>query len=444
VALLAGAAAPLAACGSEPARGLPVTVAIPRTSQADLLAAGRVRVRMKLAGGGNVRVRAGVRDGHGAAWLGPGRKLLLFPDRWRTVGLPLDARGRGALASCPAGPLTVRVASIATYTGARTAARPLQLTAPGCRRFFSPSAFWNTPLAPSASLDAASAQVTDQLVRQVRAGFRSKLPPTINTDQYTPGLFVAKGGQSRVRVALDGPPSREPALRAAFAAVPVPPGARPAAGSDGELVVWQPATDTMWEFWRMRRTAAGWVASWGGRLQGVSRSPGVFLSPHANWGTSASSLSLAGGLILPQELAGGKIDHALALGVPAIRARQFALPAQRTDGRSRCRNAVPEGARFRVDPRVDIEALRLPAPVATLTRAAQRYGIVVREQSGAVAFYAQNVASLGRDPYPAAFGGMSPTQLLARFPWSRLQLVRMHLREQPGGPRLPLGLLGCL
>lgn len=441
MALLAGAAAPLGACGDEPTpRGLEVDIGIPRTSQAELLAGDGLDVRLKMAGGANVRVRAAVLSDGRWRPLGRARSLLLFSGRARTVTLPLDGRGRRTLASCPSGRLAVKVKSIATYQGARTASRPLLLTAPGCRRFFAPSSFWNAPLPATAPIDPASPQVTDQLVRQVRAGFRSKLPPTVNTDQYTPGLYTAVAGERRVRVTLDGPPQREPALRAAFASVPLPPGARPAAGSDGELVAWQPSTDTLWEFWRLRRTPAGWVASWGGRLRNVSRSAGVFTAPHANWGTSATSLALAGGLILPGELASGRIDHALALGLPAIRMRQFALPAQRTDGRSRCRNAVPEGARFRLDPRLEIAPLRLPPAIAALARAAQRYGIVVREQSGAVAFYAQNSASLPGNPYGAAFGGRSPTDLLKRFPWSHLQLMRMQLRGAP----LTLGLLGCL
>jgi hypothetical protein len=76
--------------------------------------------------------------------------------------------------------------------------------------------------------------------------------------------------------------------------------------------------------------------------------------------------------------------------------------------------------------------------VAALARAAQRYGIVVRDQAGAVAFYAQNVASLPSDPYPALFEGHTATELLATFPWSRLQLVRMELVRTPRkGPPLP-------
>ena len=139
----------------------------------------------------------------------------------------------------------------------------------------------------------------------------------------------------------------------------------------------------------------------------------------------------------PRELRRGAIKHVLGLGIPRARAKVYARPALRTDGASNCLHAVPEGARFRLDPRLDVDALQLPRPVAAMARAAQRYGIVVRDQSGAVAFYAQNVGSLQGDPYPSLFGGKTPQELVARFPWSHLQLVRMSLAREKGGPELP-------
>jgi hypothetical protein len=137
-------------------------------------------------------------------------------------------------------------------------------------------------------------------------------------------------------------------------------------------------------------------------------------------------------MITPRELREGEIDHALSLGVPRTRAGWFSLPAQRTDGESRCPHAVPEGARFRLDPALDVGALGLAPPVAALARAAQRYGIFVRDQSDAVAFYAQSAVSFRTDPYPAIFGGRPPYELLKSFPWSHLELAQMDLREMPG------------
>ena len=53
------------------------------------------------------------------------------------------------------------------------------------------------------------------------------------------------------------------------------------------------------------------------------------------------------------ELKAGVIPHALALNIPWAKPNVYSWPAQRTDGRSTDPNAIPEGARFRLDPTVD-------------------------------------------------------------------------------------------
>ena len=251
--------------------------------------------------------------------------------------------------------------------------------------------------------------------------------------------------QPRVRVHLDRGDESAPELSAAFAEVPLPARAEPAPGSDSELVVWQPATDTMWEFWRFRNENGRWLATYGGRLDDVSKGPGHFTGSRSRWGTTGSSLPLAGGMITPRELERGRIDHALSMAIPYARAGVYSLPAQRTDGESPCANAPPEGARFRLDPALDIDSLGLPPPIATLARAAQEYGIYVRDEASTVVLYAQSTVSLTRDPYPELFGGAKPYDLMRSFPWSHLRLLRMDLRTDPDHrpPLVPPVLQGC-
>jgi hypothetical protein len=439
LAVAGGLAVPVGLLSTATAGRLPVKLEVRSTSQADLLAANRLSLRLRLRSGGRVKIQTVLRRAHKpSVALGHTRTVSLAAGRARVVAVPLRAVGRAALARCPLARVVVTIKDLGGIARPRSFTRALRLDPPQCRRYFSRRAVWNAALADDAALDPQSGAVTGELLRQVNDGFAAGPPPTINTNAYTPTVYTVASSTPRVRVALDRPPGYARDLAAAFASVPLPAGARPSPGSDGELVVWQPATGTLWEFWRLRRAADGWHATWGGRMRHVTDSPGAFTEPHADWGTSASSLPLVGGLITPSELGAGKIDHAVALGIPRARAGVFALPAQRTDGNLRCAHAVPEGAHFRLDPGLDIAALRLPPATATLARAAQRYGIVVREQSGAVAFYAQNAASLQGDPYPRLFGGQSPTDLLRSFPWSRLQLVKMRLVKMPGqGPQLP-------
>jgi hypothetical protein len=424
--------------GSASTAAPPVRVHIAPPSRVDLLAGRPLSLRMRHAAGGTVRLTVLLRlAGQRRIALGAPLRVALRPRRARTVAVPVSTGARAALAGCGAASVEVSAADPG-YPSPRTATAPVRLDPPDCGRFFGPGSAWNSPLPADAPLDPDSAAITAVLQKQVEDGFRSSLPPTINTTSYSPPVYTVGSAQARVPVILDRPPDYDPGLTAAFAAgVPLPVGAQPASGADSEMVVWQPSTDTMWELWQARQAADGWHASWGGRLDGATAGPGSFTAPHANWGTTASSLPLAGGLILPHELQSGHVDHALAIAIPETRANEFSLPAQRTDGRSRCAHSVPEGARFRLDPALDIGALGLAPPVAALARAAQRYGILVRDQSGAVVFFAQNPSSLPGDPYPAIFGGRSPTDLLRSFPWSHLQLVQMHL-SQAAGPNPPV------
>ncbi len=149
---------------------------------------------------------------------------------------------------------------------------------------------------------------------------------------------------------------------------------------------------------------------------------------------SASSLAIAGGLITFEDLRRRRIDHALVISVPNVRAGVYAAPARRTDGASSSPLSLPEGAHLRLDPRLDLHALHLPHLTLMLAEAAQRYGIFVGDYSPDVAFYAQAPTPTGREPYAGPhgyFAGLNPSQLLASFPWAHLQLLRMSLYAAP-------------
>jgi hypothetical protein len=278
---------------------------------------------------------------------------------------------------------------------------------------FGPTSAWNAPLADDAPLVADSAPLVAELRRQVA------LPSGawINTSSYSTPVYIVPAGQPTVRVALDV--GYRP-LQDDFDAVPLPDGARPAPGSDGHLTVYQPSADTLWEFWLMRHADDGWHARWGGKMTGVSRNPGYFASP---LGATATSLPLLGGLMRIDELQAGRIDHALALAIPEAQAGKLVWPAQRTDGSSTAAAAIPEGTRFRLDPALDIDALALRPVAAMMAKAAQRYGLVVRDQSGAVTFYGEDPYQFGTSPYSALYQDLMPSQILGRFPWDRLQVV---------------------
>jgi hypothetical protein len=287
-----------------------------------------------------------------------------------------------------------------------------------------PNSVWNQPLASGAALAGNSRTLASALSRDV-----SVYGPNIETSAYSVPVYTVPASQPMVTVWLwpsNAQPESQLALQLQFIRAPIPPDARPADGTDQNLVVWQPSTDTMWEFWITNKDAGGvWHAKWGGRIDKVSHSPGYLPAPY---GAAASGLVEAGGLMTLQEETDGVIRHALALALPNP-SSQFVFPAQKTDGTNTSPGAIPEGTRFRLPASLNIAALHLPRQTAMMAVAAQQYGIIVRDTaSTSVTFYAEDphqyIQHYGFDPYgPYLFQGQYPSNLLASFPWSYLQVV---------------------
>jgi outer membrane biosynthesis protein TonB len=289
-------------------------------------------------------------------------------------------------------------------------------------RFFASTSFWNERLSASAPVDPSSAGIVSALSALASTEEAEKKGPAINTTAWSVPIYTVVSSNST-------------ALQSAWSAVPLPSNAQPAAGSDEHLVVWQPSTDKMWEFWGLEKPKGTWQASWGGAMENVMADKGVY-GPEAwpgattTWGASASSLPIAGGLITFEDLEHGVINHALAMAVPNVREGEYASPAQRTDGYMLGLTTLPEGAHLRLEPGLDLASLHLPPFTLMLARAAQRYGIFIRDRSSNIAFYGQDPIPLGTEPYTGSTGyfeGKSSEALLASFPWSHLQVLKMEL-----------------
>jgi len=129
--------------------------------------------------------------------------------------------------------------------------------------FFSPQSFWNRPVPASAPLDPSSAALVSALNEEVNTELSAGNGPWINTAKYSIPIYTVPANEPTVSVKLVHS-SAVPVLQSAWRAVPLPANAHPARGTDADLVVWQPSTDRLWEFWRLAHGANGWRASWGG------------------------------------------------------------------------------------------------------------------------------------------------------------------------------------
>jgi hypothetical protein len=316
------------------------------------------------------------------------------------------------------------------------------LSAPA--RLFAPTSIWNQALSPNAALDRGSGAMAKALAAEAGTEERLGIGPWIETSFGSAPIYEVGPRQPTVRVQLDRGISSLwwNSLQPAFDAVPIPANARPATGSDAEMAVWQPSTNQLWEFFEMRRLGDGWHAAWGGAMQDVSDNPGYYTTgawPGALpvWGATATSLPVAAGVITLAEIKRGPIDHALAIDLPHPRAGVWAWPAQRSDGTGSASNDIPEGAHLRLKASLNIASLGLPPLVQMIATAAQKYGMVVRDQTHhAIGFFIQDPTPTGSNPFYTAnntpspngpFQGLWPDQLLRTFPWAAVEVLKMHV-----------------
>jgi hypothetical protein len=305
---------------------------------------------------------------------------------------------------------------------------------------FSPNSFWNQPISGDVTLAPDSEAMIRGLGEEVAKEQEARTGPWIASGSFSTPIYEVPRDQPTVNVTLNGEHGdghSEEALQEAFTEVPIPRDAQPADGTDAHMVIWQPSTDRMWEFWQASEERGEWQASWGGAIQDVSEFPGYYSvdawpGARHSWAATATGLPVAGGVMLVDELQSGEIDHALAMNLPFPRTGEYSWPAQDADGTGPP-DAIPEGARLRLDPDFDVDSIEHPV-VRAMAEAAQKYGIVVRDRTGSViAFAAEDPAQSGENPYRDEATGAGlwqdqyPTEFLAAFPWSHLQVLELSL-----------------
>lgn len=264
-------------------------------------------------------------------------------------------------------------------------------------------------------------------------------------------MYTVDSTQATRQVIVDNPGHTgcvygNPCLVEQWRNVPQPSNAQPSAGTDGNLVVYQPSTDTLWEFWQFKWVNGEPHAYFGGRLPNVSTNPGYFSdpSPGSGFGASATSIAELSGLQRISELQTGVINHTVGVVIPRP-ANGFVWPAQRQDAWINTLSQDPlaphEGAILRFPASMNVDSLGMPAYATMLAKAIQKYGMVVQDSSqNHLAFLAEDPSPVmaqngGCNPYgsscspgvPAIFFGGVPdnTGQLRNFPWLSLQVVAM-------------------
>lgn len=303
-----------------------------------------------------------------------------------------------------------------------TPANPLPTDA-----IFAPGSFWYREIPKTVALHANSAGFVADFLRQVRTYYGNV---TINTTSYASPLFQPAAGTGASKVTQWDCQHKgylDASLAQQWASVPIPSYATPSDGTDGEMSIYQPSSNTLWEFWQTRKVNGQWQACWGGRMDNVAASSGIW---PPGYGTTATGLPFIGGQVTAEELCRGEIRHVIGIALVDLeRAGVYSWPANRSDGYNpgNAANRIPEGTRFRLDPNLNVDSLNLHPVARTIAKAAQKYGFVVWDKAGAISLRVQNPKSytaLGQaDPYVALFNGTPNYALLDGFPWDKLQFL---------------------
>jgi hypothetical protein len=194
--------------------------------------------------------------------------------------------------------------------------------------------------------------------------------------------------------------------------VPIPSAAAPDPAGDHHLTVMDPATNCEYDFWGAIKAADGtWSASWANAT--MLSSDGIY---DGGWSARAAGFANGLGLIRPEELAAGHIDHALVFGFPDAKSGGPVWPATHSDGNSTRAGAIPEGARVQIDPSLNLDSLGLNQWQRIVAQALQTYGMFLADSGGTTSLYAVNTQSVkvaypwGGETYP-----MMPTSLLSHM-----------------------------
>lgn len=294
--------------------------------------------------------------------------------------------------------------------------------------YFGSASVWKTPQLASA-LNPASAAMTANLVGQVQKYYGGVA--ALNVWQSNESLITAPAGTATTRVIFDDcqhkgyTPAALYGPGGFFLNVPIPANAVPATGTDAGMAIYSASTDQLWSFWKASHQADGWHACWGGRIDSVSTSPGYFLN---GGGATATGLSSEGGAVTIRDVESGVIDHAMSLAIPdPAKYTNFSWPAQRSDGSVASTSNIPEGTRFRLDPSINVAALKLTPVARMIAVAAQKYGFIVSDKAGAVSVITESgnsiAAATGRNPWTALLGATPSYSVLANFPWASMQAL---------------------
>ena len=281
-------------------------------------------------------------------------------------------------------------------------------------RLYSDNSFWNTPIESSPAIDPNSSG----MVQKALVGYRSSAHLS-NSDTWGISLAYASPLSKLYNVGC----TRYGCDRAVSARIPRYAAAN--GGSDGKLTVIEPTTNTEFDAWIAEYNAIDDTWRAGSRFSTRSDGWGALcgLGEHCN-GPNAMGTAGMGGVVRPEEIAQGHIDHALAVATPYTRSGYIACPGTHTDGKYSDPDAIPQGARIQMDPSFNVDAMSWPRWKKVVAKALQKYGAYIDDTGGSLSISSESNVNRGYDAW--TFAGVTGSKSLADFPWEKFRVLKLE------------------
>ena len=284
--------------------------------------------------------------------------------------------------------------------------------------FKSQSPFYNS-IPSNAQTDPNSEIMIQGFVEQSKQGF------VIAVKKWTVAVYNADANTPLHEVKLTAYWAPENKL----VNVPIPDYAEPDPSDDGSMVIIDQNNGCIYDFWKMRNTMGKWKAGWGNALP--LESNGIFPK---GFSARGSGFELLQGVIWPQELEKGEINHALIFSYDYTRSGGFVSPATESDGTSDGIENIPEGALLQLNPDLDLSLLNLNDYELTVAKAMQKYGMYCADDGGGVQLYAINPVSFSKNPYENIWGDKTYVDL-SKIPAGQFRVLKLP-PQQNGEPEL--------
>ena len=304
--------------------------------------------------------------------------------------------------------------------------KPDQIEKP--KPLYSQSSIWNKMIPDNPSVDPESDTMIQGLVESVsNHGF------VMNLNEWSIPVYRATPETPTTAVTLAADWSPHTTMKE----VPIPDFALPDPLNDGHMVIIDANGTCHYDLWQARRIGKRWVASWAN----AASLDGNGIYEHG-LGARAGGFTLLAGLIWPEELASGNIDHALVFATGETREGGPVAPATASDGVNAGNTTIPIGAHLQLDPQFDVESLSHPF-LKTIARALQNYGMYCGDTTGgSVDLYALNPISLQSNPYASSLPEPSaPFPSIAEIPATAFRVLKMPEPNPDAGSEVILN--GC-